>query len=174
MDEGKLHDRLGKEGDFSNAIILFTSNIGAEYIVESFSNKVIPSSTQLMEIMAKFFRPEFLGRLTEIIPFAPINVDNALKIFEMHLKKELLQLLEKLEITLEISQKDKQQIALMGFSSKYGARPIKGTIRNQLKRPLSKMIISNEIEKGDMLEVTVINENEIKFTKIPVTLKETI
>jgi ATP-dependent Clp protease ATP-binding subunit ClpA len=166
MDEGKLHDRLGKEGDFSNAIILFTSNIGAEYIVESFSNKVIPSATQLMEIMAKFFRPEFLGRLTEIIPFAPINVDNVLKIFEIHLKKELLQLLEKLEISLEISQKDKQQIALMGFSSKYGARPIKGTIRNQLKRPLSKMIISNEIEKGDVLEVTIINENEIKFTKI--------
>jgi ATP-dependent Clp protease ATP-binding subunit ClpB len=68
MDEGKLHDRLGKEGDFSNAIILFTSNIGADHIVETFNSGKIPTSTSLMEIMGNYFRPEFLGRLTEIVP----------------------------------------------------------------------------------------------------------
>lgn len=59
MDEGKLHDRLGKEGDFSNAIILFTSNIGADHIVNSFNNNEIPTSNSLTEIMANYFRPNF-------------------------------------------------------------------------------------------------------------------
>jgi len=75
-----------------------------------------------------------------------------------------LQLLEKLDITLHIDEKDKEQIALMGFTPEYGARPIKGTIRNQLKRPLSRMIISNEIKKGDSLKVTLNEEGAIKFT----------
>jgi ATP-dependent Clp protease ATP-binding subunit ClpB len=166
LDEGKLHDRLGKEGDFSNSVILFTSNIGSDFIVKSFEKDVIPKSNDLIQLMTGYFRPEFLGRLTEIIPFAPINVNSVSRIFDIHLKKELLQLLEKLDITLEIDPKDKEQIALMGFSSEYGARPIKGNIRNQLKRPLSRMIIANEIQKGDVLKVTLTDENEIKFTKI--------
>ena len=166
LDEGKLHDRLGKEGDFSNAVILFTSNIGSDFIVKSFEKDIIPKSNDLIQIMTGYFRPEFLGRLTEIIPFAPINVKSVSRIFEIHLKKELLQLLEKLDITLQIDDADKEKIALMGFSSEYGARPIKGTIRNQLKRPLSRMIIANEIHKGDALKVTLTADNEIKFTKI--------
>ncbi len=166
LDEGKLHDRLGKEGDFSNAVILFTSNIGSDFIVKSFEKDVIPKSNDLIQLMTGYFRPEFLGRLTEIIPFAPINVKSVSRIFEIHLKKELLQLLEKLDITLEINEKDKEKIALMGFSSEYGARPIKGTIRNKLKRPLSRMIIANEIQKGDRLKVTLTKDDEIKFIKI--------
>lgn len=166
LDEGKLHDRLGKEGDFSNSVILFTSNIGSDFIVKSFEKNIVPKSNDLIQLMTGYFRPEFLGRLTEIIPFAPIHVDSVSRIFEIHLKKELLQLLEKLDITLEIEPKDKEKIALLGFSSEYGARPIKGTIRNQLKRPLSRMIIANEIQKGDRLKVTLTEENEIKFTKL--------
>jgi ATP-dependent Clp protease ATP-binding subunit ClpB len=164
MDEGKLHDRLGKEGDFSNAIILFTSNIGAEYIVESFEKKVIPPATQLMEIMAKFFRPEFLGRLTEIIPFAPISMDNALKIFEVHLKKEFLDLLKNLNITVEIPQEAKKYLAENGYNAKYGARPIKSIIRSHLRRPLAKKIISGDVKEGDKVTVSIDN-GEVKWEK---------
>ncbi|NHN27612.1 ATP-dependent Clp protease ATP-binding subunit [Flavobacterium jejuense] len=164
LDEGKLHDRLGKEGDFSNSVVLFTSNIGSDFIVKSFEKDVIPKSNDLIQLMTGHFRPEFLGRLTEIIPFAPINVKSVSRIFDIHLKKELLQLLEKLEITLEISEKDKEKIALQGFSPEYGARPIKGSIRNKLKRPLSRMIIANEIIKGDTVKVTLDKNEELKFT----------
>jgi ATP-dependent Clp protease ATP-binding subunit ClpB len=164
MDEGKLHDRLGKEGDFSNAIILFTSNIGAEYIVESFEKKIIPPATQLMEIMAKFFRPEFLGRLTEIIPFAPISMDNALKIFEVHLKKEFLDLLKNLNITVEIPHEAKKYLAENGYNAKYGARPIKSIIRSHLRRPLAKKIISGDVKEGDKVIVSIDN-GEVKWEK---------
>src|SRR5206468_5535481 len=59
LDEGHMHDRLGKEGDFSNALIIFTSNIGSEWIAEQFDKGELPTSTKLMEIMTKNFRPEF-------------------------------------------------------------------------------------------------------------------
>lgn len=164
LDEGKLHDRLGKEGDFSNAVILFTSNIGSDHIVQSFNNGVIPKSNDLIQLMAGFFRPEFLGRLTEIIPFAPISKESVSRIFNIHLKKELVQLLEKLNMQLEISEADREVIALKGFSPEYGARPIKGTIRNQLKRPLSKMIIAEELKKGDTVIVSLDENEDIKFS----------
>ena len=75
-------------------------------------------------------------------------------------------MLEKLDISLEIDPQDKEQIALKGFSPQYGARPIKGTIRNQLKRPLSRMIIANEVQQGDKLKVTISESGEITFIKI--------
>ncbi|MPT31388.1 MAG: ATP-dependent Clp protease ATP-binding subunit, partial [Chryseobacterium sp.] len=155
MDEGKLHDRLGKEGDFSNAIILFTSNIGSEFIVESFGKGEIPQSSKLLEMMSRFFRPEFLGRLTETIPFAPISKDNALKIFEIHLKKELLDLAKGLNINLDITQEAKEFLSIEGYDIKYGARPLKGVIRGRLRRPLAKKIVAGEFKDGDDIEVSL-------------------
>ncbi|MEN4760158.1 ATP-dependent Clp protease ATP-binding subunit [Chryseobacterium sp. C39-AII1] len=164
MDEGKLHDRLGKEGDFSNAIILFTSNIGSEFIVESFGNGEIPQSSKLLEMMSRFFRPEFLGRLTETIPFAPISKDNALKIFEIHLKKELLDLVKNINIDLEISQKAKEFLSVEGYDIKYGARPLKGVIRGRLRRPLAKKIVSGDFNEGDKIFVDL-KDDELVWTK---------
>jgi len=164
MDEGKLHDRLGKEGDFSNAIILFTSNIGADHIVETFNQGQIPSSSSLMEIMGNYFRPEFLGRLTEIVPFAPISKENALKIFEIHLKKEFMDLLKNINVTVEIPMDAKLYLAENGYNAKYGARPIKSIIRSHLRRPLAKKIIAGEVKDGDTITVAIENE-EIKWIK---------
>ncbi|MBL0737172.1 ATP-dependent Clp protease ATP-binding subunit [Flavobacterium sp. GN10] len=162
MDEGKLHDRLGKEGDFSNAIILFTSNIGADHIVNTFNNGEIPASSSLMEIMANYFRPEFLGRLTEIVPFAPITKENALKIFEIHLKKEFIDLLKNSKITVEIPLETKLYLAENGYNAKYGARPIKNIIRTHLRRPLAKKIISGQVKDNDTISV-IIENNEVKW-----------
>jgi len=153
LDEGKLHDRLGKEGDFSNAIILFTSNIGSKYIVDSFEKGEIPPSDKLMEIMSNSFRPEFLGRLTEIVPFGPINKENVVKIFDIHMKSLYKSLKDK-GISLDIDQNVKERLAMSGFSPKYGARPIVGIIRSKLRRPLSKMIIADEIRRGSAVKLT--------------------
>jgi ATP-dependent Clp protease ATP-binding subunit ClpA len=154
LDEGKLHDRLGKEGDFSNAIILFTSNIGSESIAEKFNKGQIPSTPEMMEIMTKYFRPEFLARLTEIVPFAPISQDNVVNIFDIHLGS-LVGPLHKQGISLAISQEAKKFLALSGFTPKYGARQIKGVIRNQLRRPISRMIIGGSLTKGNNLKVSM-------------------
>lgn len=163
LDEGKMHDRLGKEGDFSNAVILFTSNIGAEYIIQSFAKNIVPKSSDLLEIMANHFRPEFLARLTEIVPFAPISEKNVVKIFDIHVQS-LHKSLERQGITLEITPEAKEKIALMGFSPRYGARPLTGMIRTQLRRPLSRMIIAGEIGKGSHVKVSL-QDGELKWEK---------
>lgn len=160
LDEGKMHDRLGKEGDFSNSLIIFTSNIGSEWIVEQFNQDVIPKSSELMEIMTRYFRPEFLARLTEIVPFAPISEKNVVKILEIQMKS-LLESLEKLSITLDISEEAKKRIALTGFTPKYGARQISGVIRTHLRRPISKLIVSGKATKGSKIVVALNDSDEI-------------
>ncbi|KZS38905.1 AAA family ATPase [Aquimarina aggregata] len=158
LDEGKLNDRLGKEGDFSNAVILFTSNIGSDFISKTMEKGEVPTSNQLTEIMADYFRPEFLGRITEIVPFAPISEKIAVSIFNLHLKKELLNMAERLGITLSIDEETRKHLALNGFSPTYGVRPLKGVIRNQLKRPLAKMIISDAIKPPQTVQVKLKDE----------------
>jgi ATP-dependent Clp protease ATP-binding subunit ClpA len=160
LDEGKLHDRLGKEGDFSNALIIFTSNIGSKYIIDSFEKGEIPTSTNLMEIMSKHFRPEFLGRVDEIIPFAPISKDISIKILDIHMKS-LFKALENKKISLEISQEAKEKLAELGFNPQYGARPLIGVIRNQLRRPLSRKIISGEIAENSSIRLLLEADNFI-------------
>ena len=154
MDEGKVHDKLGKEGDFSNALILFTSNIGSEEIVKQFEEGKIPESNSLMQIMSNSgkFRPEFLARITEIIPFAPITESIAERIFNIQLKS-LHNSLTRLGMSLKISDEAVKNLALNGFSSKYGARQISGVIRSQLARPISKMIVREEVKAGQNLSV---------------------
>ncbi|MFD2726309.1 ATP-dependent Clp protease ATP-binding subunit [Hyunsoonleella rubra] len=162
LDEGKLHDRLGKEGDFSNAVILFTSNIGSAHIVESFDKGIIPKSNDLLEIMGNYFRPEFLGRLTEIIPFAPITKENIVKIFKIQLKG-LYKALQKQDITLNISEEAMVYLAEKGFTPKYGARPLRGVIRNDLRSPLSRMIISGELTKGAKVNLDIDAQKELQW-----------
>ena len=154
LDEGKMHDRLGKEGDFSNAVILFTSNIGAEHIINSFQDAKIPKSEDLMEIMAKYFRPEFLARVTEIVPFAPVSKENVLRIFNIHLKP-LIRQLDQQGITLKVTPEAAEHLAHLGFTPRYGVRPLKGAIRTWLRKPLSRMIIKEEIKKGNTVAVSV-------------------
>jgi ATP-dependent Clp protease ATP-binding subunit ClpA len=160
LDEGKLHDRLGKEGDFSNAVILFTSNIGQEHIIQEFSKGGIPQSSDLMEIMAKYFRPEFLARLTEIVPFAPISEDNVVKIFDIHLRS-LTELLDKQGISLNLTPEARKNIAMQGFTPRYGVRPLKGVIRNLLRRPVSRMIISGQAGKGSVIDLSTDDNGEV-------------
>jgi ATP-dependent Clp protease ATP-binding subunit ClpA len=162
LDEGKMSDRLGKEGDFSNSLIIFTSNIGSEWIVEQFNQGLMPDSANLMEIMTKYFRPEFLARLTEIVPFAPISEANVVRILEIQMKS-LLDSLDKLSIGLRVSEQAKKKIALTGFTPKYGARQISGVIRTQLRRPISKLIVSGKAVKGSSVIVDVDENNNLSW-----------
>jgi ATP-dependent Clp protease ATP-binding subunit ClpB len=141
-------------------VILFTSNIGQEHIVQEFSKGGIPQSSDLMEIMAKYFRPEFLARLTEIVPFAPISEDNVVKIFDIHLRS-LTDLLDKQGISLSLTPDARKNIAMHGFTPRYGVRPLKGVIRNLLRRPISRMIISGEAGKGSIIDLSTGDNGDV-------------
>lgn len=158
MDEGKIHDRLGKEGDFSNALVIFTSNVGSEWIVDKLSKGEKPTTNQLMEVMGRYFRPEFLARISEIIPFSPINEDMLLQIFKIQLKS-LRDAIDKQGIELDIDEETCRMLAHKGFTPKYGARQIAGMIRNYLRRPISRFVVSGEAKRGSKLMVRA-KENE--------------
>lgn len=162
MDEGKLHDRLGKEGDFSNSIVLFTSNVGSEWLTKQINEGKHPSTADLMEVMADYFRPEFLARLSEIVPFSPISKDMLVRIFEIQLKG-VVALLEKQHINFEISEAAKKTLACRGFTPKYGARQVAGTIRNYIRRPISKMIVGGTLTAGNTVVVDVDANEEITW-----------
>ena len=162
LDEGKLHDRLGRVGDFSNALILFTSNIGAKDIVAKFNSGQIPENNELMDIMQGFFRPEFLARLTEIVPFSPITDKTVTAIFDIHMKG-LQKLLAEQDITLELTPEARETIALRGYNQQYGARPVIGVIRKELRHPISKMMIAGKVKAGDHITVGVDKDGKATF-----------
>ena len=148
LDEGKLHDRLGRVGDFSNALIIFTSNIGSDYIFKSFGEGHVPTHDQMLEVMQGQFRPEFLARLTEIVPFSPITPEMIDRIFDIHIQN-LLKMLREQNISLTIDESARKYVTKVGFNAHYGARPILGIIRKEIRRPLSELIISGDINSGD-------------------------
>lgn len=157
MDEGKIHDKLGREGDFSNSIIIFTSNIGSQWIVDQIQSGHTPESGKLIEVMAQYFRPEFLGRLTEVVPFAPIDEDIAKQIFNLHFGKLQNQLLKQKNIQLNLSEEALLHLAKKGYSPKYGARPIAGVIRTYIKKSVSRLIVSEQIKSGDNIVINYRN-----------------
>jgi len=153
MDEGKIHDKLGRDGDFSNSIIIFTSNIGSQWISDQIDIGKIPTSNQLIEVMTEYFRPEFLGRLTEVVPFSPINESVAQLIFKLQFNSLQKQLLEQKNITLKLSDEALKFLSDKGYSKKYGARPISGVIRSYIKKAISRMIVSESVVSGDVVMV---------------------
>ncbi|MBK8566760.1 MAG: ATP-dependent Clp protease ATP-binding subunit [Saprospiraceae bacterium] len=162
LDDGRLSDKLGKEGDFTNAIILFTSNIGSDYVVEKFDAGEIPDQAELVERMGRHFRDEFLGRLTEVIPFAPIKEENIVKILDIQLKKLHGTLSDK-GIKLEIGDEAKKHLAMMGFNPRFGARPLRRVVFNEVQKPLAKIIITGKLDSGGTVELKLDEAKKLKF-----------
>lgn len=171
LDEGKLHDRLGRVGDFSNALIIFTSNIGSDYIFKAFGENKIPTHDQLLEVMQGQFRPEFLARLTEIVPFSPITEEMIDRIFDIHIKN-LLKTLNEQNIQLEIDETARKYVTKVGFNAHYGARPILGIIRKEIRRPLSKLIISGQVNIGDTIVMKYDEKNNEMAWEIDISENE--
>ncbi|MBP5458156.1 MAG: ATP-dependent Clp protease ATP-binding subunit [Paludibacteraceae bacterium] len=167
LDEGKLHDRLGREGDFSNSIVIFTSNVGSDWILQEQKANRWPTTVQLMENMGAYFRPEFLARLSEIVPFSPIDDTVLLQIFEIQFQgfRKLL-VAQNRDIMLE--EEAKRMLAFKGFTPKYGARQVSGVIRNYLRRQISRMILSGELKEHERLVVNLDATSELSFVVEPI------
>lgn len=165
IGEGRVHDKLGRIGDFSNALVLFTSNVGSDYIFESYEKLKIPEPDALMKIMSQYFRQEFLGRFKDfggaIIPFAPITEETVLKIFNINCNKFLATLAEQ-GIKLVIPESARKSLALSGFSKQFGARPILGIVYNKIKQPVAELLLLKKITSGSEIELQYV-DNEYKW-----------
>tara|TARA_R110000868_G_scaffold74009_6_gene214163 strand:- start:5494 stop:8094 length:2601 start_codon:yes stop_codon:yes gene_type:complete len=150
LDEGRLTDNKGRIADFKNTIIIMTSNMGSHIIQEKFEgNSDIYSATEaarveVLGLLRKTIRPEFLNRIDDIIMFTPLSKDDLVKIVRLQLE-QLKKMLEKQNITIDATEETVQYLAEKGYDPQYGARPIKRVIQKEVLNSLSKELLSGKI-----------------------------
>ena len=169
FDDGRLTDSKGRTVDFKNTLIIMTSNIGSDIILENTINSLgSPSDFEatkdkVLDVLRSRFKPEFLNRIDETIFFKALTLEQLSNIVDIQMEY-LRKLLKDHEIDLEITQDAKELLATRGFNPVYGARPLKRVIRQMVENPLSKEILSQKFLRGDKLKIDVKND-EIVFEK---------
>lgn len=169
FDDGRLTDSKGRTVDFKNTLIIMTSNIGSDIILESTINSMLSpdefdkTKEQILELLKTRFKPEFLNRIDETIFFKALTLPQLSKIVDIQMEY-LRKLLAEQEIDLMITEDAREFLAHRGFNPIYGARPLKRTIRQLVENPLSKLILSQNFLKGDEIVIDVDND-EITFNK---------
>jgi ATP-dependent Clp protease ATP-binding subunit ClpB len=155
LDDGRLTDGQGRTVDFRNTMIVLTSNLGAEYLAALLEGQPAEAAReQVMEVVRRAFRPEFLNRLDEIILFNRLGRNEMKRIVDIQLK-HLQKLLLDRKITLNVDEQAKAWLANTGYDPVYGARPLKRTIQRELQNPLATMLLSGTIKDGDTVAVSV-------------------
>ncbi|HLF60776.1 MAG TPA: ATP-dependent chaperone ClpB [Acidimicrobiia bacterium] len=152
LDDGRLTDGHGRTVDFSNVVLIMTSNLGSENIQSEVSPEVIQE--RVMSAVRAQFRPEFLNRIDEMIVFDRLTRENLRRIVEIQLES-LHQRLSERRIELVVSGEAMDLLAERGFDPVYGARPLKRTIQRELADPLALRLLSGEFSEGDTAKVTV-------------------
>ena len=172
FDDGRLTDSKGRTVDFKNTVIIMTSNIGSEIILEDSLNATLSEGNfestkdKVMQIMRERFKPEFLNRVDETIFFKALNLQQLSAIVDIQME-HLKSLLDERKITFEITQDAKEFLATRGFNPIYGARPLKRVIRQMIENPLSKLILAQKFIDGDKIKIDV-NNDEITFDKVTI------
>ena len=147
LDDGRITDSQGRTVDFKNTIIILTSNLGSEYILEGINEKGEISQEakeKVNELLKKSFRPEFLNRLDEIVFYKPLQKEQVSKILEL-LIKDLEKRLEDKHITLELTQEAKNYLIDNGYDQVYGARPLKRFVTKKLETLIAQSILEQKI-----------------------------
>jgi len=160
LDDGRLTDNKGRTVNFKNTVIIMTSNMGAHLIMEGFKNvdennlfgAMEATKIEVMDLLKKSVRPEFLNRIDDIIMFRPLMQQDLLAILDIQIR-QLNELLSQNDIQVELSQKAKESLASWSYDPQFGARPMKRVIHKELVNALSKEILSGQVEKGKTIFV---------------------
>lgn len=174
LDDGRITDSQGRTVDFKNTIIIMTSNAGAQRIVDpkklGFSNVENAESehkdmkNNVMEEIKRMFKPEFLNRIDDIIVFRALSKEDVKGIAALMLKELKNRLAKQMDITLTYGDTVKNFIFEKGYDKKYGARPLKRAIQNNIEDSLAEEILSGKIQASDKVSMTVVDD-KVVFTK---------
>jgi len=165
FDDGRLTDSQGQTINFTNTIILMTSNLGADSIEPAETEEEIQKMNEaIMTAVRSHFRPEFLNRLDDIIVFRQLTLETMTPIVSIQLAR-LQKLMAEREIVLDISEDAVTLLAEKGFNPLMGARPLKRVIQTTLQDPLAEMIIEGKIENKQT--VTIVMQNDELFIQDP-------
>ncbi|MBO4411783.1 MAG: AAA family ATPase, partial [Lachnospiraceae bacterium] len=157
LDDGRITDSQGRTVDFKNTILIMTSNIGSEYLLNGIDAEGRISSEAenfVMNDLRNHFRPEFLNRLDEIILFKPLTKENISGIVKLMIKDVNKRLKEK-EISIELTDEAMRYVIDHGYDPTYGARPLKRFLQKYVETEAAKIILSGEIDRGSVILVDV-------------------
>lgn len=177
LDDGQITDAQGRKINFKNTVIIMTSNCGAENIVapkrlgfgtvENEKESYNYMKGRVMDEVKRSFKPEFLNRIDEIIVFHPLNKSHMKNIVDIMLKDLITRSKEQMNLNLGVSEEAKEFLIEKGYDEKYGARPLRRTIQNEIEDALAEEILDGKIQEGNTIEVR--KEGE-KLQFLPVTL----
>lgn len=172
LDDGRLTDGQGRTVDFRNTLIIMTSNIGAEYLVnQSEGEKTSAVREQVMTMVRSHFRPEFLNRIDAIILFSRLQKNEMGRIVEIQFAR-LKKLVEDRKITLSLDAKGQNWLAEKGWDPAYGARPLKRVIQRYVQDPLAEMLLAGGIRDGSTVKISA-GKNGLTFNgKVPEAIDE--
>ena len=176
LDEGRLTDNKGRIADFKNAVIIMTSNMGSHIIQESYEGQETPESAnemakrEVMGLLKKSIRPEFLHRIDDILMFTPLTRENIQKIVELQLN-QLKKLVAKQNITLDATSEAIAYLAEKGYDPQFGARPVKRILQKEVLNNLSKALLSGSI-KGDSIVLLDSFDDQLVFRNQDELVKE--
>ena len=160
LDDGRITDSQGRTVDFKNTIIILTSNLGSQYLLDGIDEKGEISEeakANVEKLLKQSFRPEFLNRLDEIVFYKPLTKKDVVQIVDL-LVKGLEKRLEDRQLHLSITPKAKELIADLGYDPMYGARPLKRFMQSKVESLIARKILSDDPGAGDTIEVGVDNE----------------
>ncbi|HRK35052.1 MAG TPA: ATP-dependent Clp protease ATP-binding subunit, partial [Candidatus Hydrogenedentes bacterium] len=160
LDEGRLKDSRGRDVNFRNCIIIFTSNVGAELLHRE---AVLTEDDVLMDKLRQSFRPEFINRIDEIVPFYPLLFEDVRTMLRLNLG-EMNQRLNEQGMRLRVFQGAYEYLAQRGYNVEYGARELRRTVERLVMNPISAKLIAGQFVKGDTIEVLV-EGDELMFRK---------
>ncbi|KOO06456.1 ATP-dependent chaperone ClpB [Vibrio hepatarius] len=161
LDDGRLTDGQGRTVDFRNTVVIMTSNLGSTRIQENFGSLDYEGmKEQVMDVVSKHFRPEFLNRVDESVVFHPLGQDHIKSIASIQLQR-LASRMEEKGFVLEVSDKALEHIAQVGFDPVYGARPLKRAIQQSVENPLAKEILAGNVVPDKPIKLVVSNDQII-------------
>ncbi|MCC0636406.1 ATP-dependent chaperone ClpB [Clostridioides sp. ES-S-0001-02] len=158
LDDGRLTDNKGKTVDFKNTLIIMTSNIGSNYLLEAGGNITDTTNSLVMNEMKHRFKPEFLNRVDDIIMFKPLDQDNIKKIIDIFME-DLKNRLKEKDISIEVTDSAKDVMVREGYDPVYGARPLKRYIGNTLETIIARKLIAGDIYNGCTIVIDGQDEN---------------
>jgi len=160
FDDGRLTDSHGKVADFKNTIIIMTSNIASDVIRDLSNQSYENIRNEVIKVLERRLRPEFINRIDEIIVFRPLEKEHILQIVNMLISK-LNQKMKDQKIEVELTDRLKEYIIDQGYSKTYGARPLKRTFTKIIENKLATMILENKIKEGEKIVLDIENDEVI-------------
>jgi ATP-dependent Clp protease ATP-binding subunit ClpB len=151
LDDGRLTDGQGRTVDFRNTILILTSNLGSQFLVDPTLDEE-QKHQSVMGMVRASFKPEFLNRLDEVVLFDPLGMDELSHIVDLQVQAMARRLASR-RVTLEVTPAAREWLALTGFDPAYGARPLRRLVQSSIGDALAKALLAGEISDGDVVQV---------------------